>query len=109
MSEVLYALSLSVINLAAALVIARYAVRQHTMEMFFRWVVGGMIGRGVVVLGAFAYMVLALGLDKFTFGLAFIAGYALMLAAEVLLLHTSLAKHSAVLRSQVPPKAEQQP
>jgi hypothetical protein len=107
MKEVLYALGLSAINLAAALSIAHYAVRQPTMELFFRWVVGGMVGRGVTILGAFAYMVLVLGLDKFTFGLAFIVSYALTLAVEVFILHTSLAKHSTLLRFQVPEEAQQ--
>jgi hypothetical protein len=86
----LWAIILATANIAVALLAARWAQRSSTIELFFRWVVGGLVVRTLGTLGLFAWIFLRFQSDRasqFVFALVFVLCYALLLGVEVWLLH----------------------
>jgi hypothetical protein len=108
-----YALQIALANVALALALAFWARRREDINDFFVIVVGGIAVRTILTLVAFGLTFAKLQREQqaspaanqhltFTFALAFILSFAVLLGVEVAIVHISQRKYAANTAATLP-------
>ncbi len=98
LAAIAYALLLSAINIALALVFVQFALKHEELSRFFRVVLSSMTARTVCTIVAFGCVITLTRVDTFVFSLTFILGYAVMLGIEIVIIHHSQQRYDNKLR-----------
>ena len=92
-----FGVALALVNTIAAHALVRWSVGRSTTQ-FLRAVLGGMLGRMVVLMAALVAGILALGLPRLPFAVALLAYFVAFLAVELTLAHRQVGAASGLAR-----------